>query len=344
MPKLFAGVVGAGSIGNVHLEGYAKAADRVAIQAICEINPARLAEMGKKFRVPASHRYVNFVEMLMNEKLDLISVCVPNYLHFPYAAASIATGINTLIEKPMVLTNEQARELKRIAARKKVKTMVAFSHRFFQMNMQAKAIIERGEIGKPFMIRVRYAHRGPYPGWAQGDWFYSKRQAGGGALLDMGIHAIDICQYLVGPIKSVSAEVHTLRKKIQVDDNAVLLLDFGAKKCLGYIECGWTSGPGFAGIEVYGDKGSLILDLVNGPRHIRGQMCPDGTIKTVIEPLKLPEGGQDHWALQMETWVNYVCGKKTTTSIPGLAEGASSLAVALAATESSRTGKRVKLR
>ena len=52
------------------------------------------------------------------------------------------------------------------------------------------------------MIRVRYAHGGPYPGWAQSDWFYKKDIAVGGAILDMGIHALDICQYLVGPIES----------------------------------------------------------------------------------------------------------------------------------------------
>jgi predicted dehydrogenase len=343
MPKLAAAVVGAGSIGNIHLTGYAENPKLVEIKAICDINPKRLAEMGTKFKVAPDHQYLDFQKMLDNEQLDCISVCTPNCFHFPYAAESIRRGIHTLIEKPMVLTRDEARELRKIAARRKAKVMVAFSHRFIGMNIAAKRLLERGTIGKPFMIRVRYAHRGPYPGWAQSDWFYRTKYAGGGALLDMGIHAIDICQYLVGPVQSVSAEVKTLRKKIEVDDNAVLLLDFGKAGCLGYIECGWTSGPGFSGIEIYGDKGSMVLDLVNGAKLIRGVTKPDGGVETVAEPVVLPKG-LSHWPFQMESWVKFAAGQKPGTGIPGLEEGASSLAVALAATESAIKGKRVTVK
>src|SRR5690606_24156354 len=137
-----------------------------------------------------------------------------------------------LLEKPMVLTLKDAKALKKILDSRgdDVKFMVAFSHRFITPNIAAKKAIDKGVIGDPFMIRVRYAHSGPYPGWAQSDWFYSPAKAGGGAMLDMGIHAIDICQYFVGEIANVQAEVKTLRKNIKVDDNAVMLLDFGAKK------------------------------------------------------------------------------------------------------------------
>jgi UDP-N-acetylglucosamine 3-dehydrogenase len=344
MPKLAAGVIGAGSIGNVHLTGYAAAPQLVQIQAIAEINPKRLTEMGEKYKVPVERRYKDYKEMLSKEKLDLCSICVPNVYHYPCAAESIKAGVNTLMEKPMVLTNEQAKDLKKIAARKKVKTMVAFSHRFHGTNIAAKKVIDKGAIGKPFMIRVRYAHGGPYPGWAQSDWFYSKKLAGGGALLDMGIHAIDICQHFVGPIKTVTAHMATLRKKIEVDDNAVLMLDFGPQaKCLGYIEVGWTSGPGFTGIEMYGDKANLTVSFFGESVVIRGVTRPDGTTETVKEELK-PVHEKTHWEYQMQQWINYVAGKKTIMPMPGIEEGASSLAVALGAIESSKTGKRFVLK
>lgn len=343
MAKLSVGVIGAGSIGNAHMTGYAAAPKMVTIRAICDPTPKRLREMGKKFGVSDDHLYSDHCDMLNNEKLDIVSVCTPNAFHFEHAAESIGRGINTLVEKPMVLTNEHARELKKIAARKKPKTMVAFSNRFVTMNIAGKKLLNQGKIGAPFMIRVRYAHGGPYPGWAQGDWFYNPRIAGGGALLDMGIHAIDICNYFIGPIKSVSAQIKTLRKDIAVDDNAVMVVDFGPKNCLGYIEVGWTSGPGFVGVEIYGDKGTLVLDL-NGPaKVIKGVRNPDGSLKAVEEKIKVP-AGPSHWALQMQSWINYCAGKPTATDIPGLEEGTVSLAVALAAMESSRTGKRMSLR
>ena len=342
MAKLKVGVIGTGSIGNVHLSGYAECKEDVEIRALADINPTRLAEMGETYGVPAEHRYTDFEKMLAAEELDVVSVCTPNVYHYPAAKAAILKGCHTLIEKPVVLELAHAEELRRLAAEKGVKTMVAFSHRFIAMNIAAKKQLDAGLIGEPFMIRVRYAHGGPYPGWAQGDWFYKKELAGGGALLDMGIHGIDICQYFIGPIRSVSAQIRTLRKQIEVDDNAVMLLDFAPARCLGYIECGWTSGPGFAGIEIYGDKGTMILDLFEGPRVSRGVTNPDGSVETKVEKLEVPEG-PSHWPAQMQNWVRFVLGRETITKIPGLEEGTSALAVALAATESSQTGRRIDL-
>jgi len=344
MPKLSVGVVGAGSIGNVHLTGYAADKKNVQITAICDINQKRLDEMGEKFGVAPVKRYRDYKKMLANEQLDTVSVCLPNYLHFSVARDVIKAGCNTLLEKPMVLTMQEAKELKQILKKNPVKFMVAFSHRFFLANAAAKKAIAKGVIGKPYMIRVRYAHTGPYPGWAQGDWFYKKKEAGGGAMLDMGIHAIDMCQNLIGPVETVQAEIRTLRKNIQVDDNAVMVLDFGKKAaCLGYIEVGWTSPSGFAGIEVCGDKGSIRLELGQEGIINRGTMKPDGTL--IVNSEKITQfNGFNHWPLQMEQWIKYCLGKKTVTEIPGYEEGLSSLAVALAATESSKTGKRVKVK
>lgn len=342
MAKLNVGIIGTGSIGNVHLMGYATMPREVKIQALCDITPARLAEMGEKYNVPEEHRYLDYKKMLDAEKLDVVSICVPNALHFACASEAIRHGVNTLIEKPMVLDPEDAKKLKQLAARKKVKSMIAFSHRFHAMNIEAKKMIEKGAIGDPFMIRVRYAHTGPYPGWAQSDWFYKKKIAGGGAVLDMGIHAIDICQFLIGPITSVTGKVATLRKKIEVDDNAVMLLDFAPKKCIGYIEVGWTCCAGFCGIEIYGDKGCIVLDLYKGAECIRGTTMPDGTMDMKTE--KFAEGGVPNWQFQQQSFIKHVQGKKTAASIPTLDDGLSSLLVALGAEKSSKTGKRVELK
>jgi predicted dehydrogenase len=342
MAKLKVGVVGTGSIGDVHLSGYAAARGAVELRAICDVNPVRLDEMGEKYKVPREHRYRRFEQMIDNEPLDVMSVCTPNVYHFEQAREALRRGIATLVEKPMVLRLEDGRELLRVARRSGAKAMVAFSHRFIGMNIAAKRLIRRGDLGRPFMIRVRYAHGGPYPGWAQSDWFYKRRVAGGGALLDMGIHAIDMCYTLVGPIRSVAAHIRTLRKPIEVDDNAVLALDFGAARCLGYIECGWTSPPGFSGIEIYGDEGSLILDLVGGPKWIRGRTNPDGTTQFRPRPLAVP-AGPSHWPLQMDQWVRHLTGRKVITELPTLEDGLRAVQVALAATQSSREGRTVTL-
>jgi predicted dehydrogenase len=344
MPKLSIGVIGAGAIGNFHLTGYANAKRDVTIAAICDTNQARLDEMGEKFGVAPEHRYRDYQKMLASENLDAVSVCVPNKFHFEVAAAVIQRDINLLLEKPVVLTLVEARKLRQLLKKHPIKFMVAFSHRFFYANIAAKKLLQKGAIGQPYSIRVRYAHTGPYPGWAQSDWFYKKSIAGAGAMLDMGIHAIDMCQNLIGPVETVQAEVKTLRKKIQVDDNAVMLLDFGKNAaCLGTIEVGWTSPAGFAGIEIFGDKGSISLPLGQHGLVTRGVRSPDGKQTMRVEEIK-EFNGNEHWRNQMEQWVRYISGKKPTTHIPGWPEGESALAVALAAEESSKTGRRVKVK
>ncbi len=89
-------------------------------------------------------------------------------------------------------------------------------------------------------------------------------------MFDMGIHAIDLCLWLFGPVRAVSGRAATLIKKIEVDDNAVMLLDF-KNGALGYIEVGWTSKPGFSGLEIYGTEGSLICDYINGLKLCGGK-------------------------------------------------------------------------
>lgn len=344
MPKVSIGVIGAGSIGNAHLTGYAAATRDVHIAAICDKNPTRLAEMGQKYGVAPEHQYRDYNKMLASEKLDAVSVCLPNKYHYEAAAAVVSADINLLLEKPVVLTLDEARKMRKLLNQHPVKFMVAFSHRFFLANIAAKKLLDKGTIGKPYSIRIRYAHTGPYPGWAQGDWFYKKAIAGGGAMLDMGIHAIDMCQHLIGPIQTVQAEVKTLRKQIQVDDNATMLLDFGREAaCLGVIEVSWTSPAGFAGIEINGDKGSIRLPMGQPGTVTRGTRTPDG--KNTYREEEIKEfNGNAHWENQLAQWVRYITGKKPAINLPGWPEGESALAVAIAAEQSNRTGQRVKVK
>ena len=344
MAKINVGVIGVGAIGNAHLEGFDSVSDKVNVQALCDVNPVRLKEMGAKWKVAAEHLYTDRAEMLKNEKFDVITIGTPNLYHAEVAIDTIKRGITTMIEKPMVVDMKQAAAVKRAQAKSGAKVMVAFSHRFSPMNIAAKKLLDKGAIGKPYMIRVRYAHGGPYPGWAQSDWFYKKAIAVGGASLDMGIHAIDICQYHIGPIKSVTAELRTLRKKIEVDDNAVMVLDFGKEAaCLGYIEVGWTSCAGFSGIEIMGDKGFITIDMEKGVSVTTGITLPDNTRKLKTEKVET-EALSSFWFSEIANLVQFAMGKKTSTYIPGIEEGISSLKVGLGALESSKTGKRVVIK
>ena len=203
----------------------------------------------------------------------------------------------------------------------------------------AAEAVKAGRIGKPYMVRIRFAHNGPYPGWAVGDWFYDPEVAGGGAMLDMGIHAIDLVHWLVGPITEVAALTGTLRKPIRVEDNMVLSFRAGAG-CMGCIDCSWTSPAGFNGVELYGDNGALLVDYLEGKTILNeGMTTPDGTMQIHTE--ELAQRGNSAWKDEMaELIAAAVCGQPLQ---PGIDAGIDALRVALAAYESTRSGRQIKL-
>ena len=190
------------------------------------------------------------------------------------------------------------------------------------------------------MIHVRFAHTGPFPGWAKTDWFYNPEIAGGGALLDMAVHAFDIAQFLIGKITAVTAKVATLRKKIKVDDNVVTILEFG-KKCMGYVECGWTSPAGFWGIDIMGDNGRLVCDYAQGKVIVtRGVVSPDGTSNQETVEYFVSQTAQ--WANEMAYATKTAAGKENFS--PDINDGINTLKVVLAAYKSSDTGSRVVIK
>lgn len=335
--KYRAGVIGCGAIAQeCHLPGYANH-KQVELVACADPSLARHAEIEAAF--PGVRAYADHREMLAKESLDIVSVCSPNKFHAAQAIAALNAKCHVLCEKPMATTLKEADRMIEAARRARRKLMIGFTHRLFSGNKVCKDLLTERRIGKPFMIRARMAHGGPYPGWAKNNWFYKKELAAGGVLMDMGIHAIDQCLWLMGPIVSVQAIAATLVKKISVDDNALLLLEFKSG-ALGYIDVGWTSKPGFTGLEIYGTEGTLLCDYVRGLQLCEGELSPSGEHTTHWRMLeKNPiEGG---WEIEIPYWIDTVTGKERLTC-NGKA-GRAALEIALTAYKSSKSGKRIAI-
>lgn len=329
---LSAATIGAGAIAqHCHMPGYNQNPHTDLI-AFADPSPARHKEIKKLF--PAAKGYKTHEEMFAHERLDVVSVCTPNKFHAEHVFAALEAGCHVLCEKPMATSLNDARKTYEAAKKARKKLMIGFTHRTFAGNKKCKELLKQRALGKPFMIRVRFAHGGPLPGWAKDDWFYRKDLAAGGALLDMGIHAIDLALWLMGPIKTVTAKTATIVKRIEVDDNAVMLLEF-ASGALGYIEAGWTSKPGFTGFEVYGTKGSLICDYNKGLQLCGGRASAGEDSVSEWKMLdKNPAVGG--WPAEMVEWIEILQGKRTLTMTGQ--EGINALAVALAAYKSSASG------
>ena len=336
MKKFRVGVIGGGSIARVgHVPGYAAEPDYELV-AIADPNPDSLAKMRENFSF--TREYADYREMLKQEQLDLVSICLPNKFHADAAIAAMAAGADIILEKPVALTEAEGAAIAAASRQYQKQIAVCFSYRFSALVQAAKAAVEAGEIGNLYMIRVRFAHQGPIPGWATTDWFYDPELAGGGAVLDMGIHAIDLVRHLAGEITEVSAFAGTLRKPIKLEDNLVAIFRL-AGPCFGYIESGWTSAAGFNGIELMGDKGEITVNYsTNQATVTTGTIHPDGT--TAMTTRIIAENGESPWKIQMREFLAaYRDGRPLA---PTIDDGVTALKIALAAYQASATGKSVK--
>lgn len=326
-PQYTAAVIGCGAIANaLHLPGYARRND---VARLIGVDPVaeRRKEIVAKF--PGIVTYADHRELFAHEDPDFVSVCSPNVYHAEHAIAALKAGAHLLLEKPMTLTLAEATAVKSAAARSGKSVMIGFSHRLIRSNQKIKQILEAGAIGEPLMIRVRFAHGGPFPGWARSDWFYQPQLAGYGALCDMGIHAIDLCQWLIGPITSVTAQLGTLRKDIALDDNAMIALKIG-ERAMGSIEVSWTCGPGFNGLEIYADNGTIINNYAEPLRICTGTSSPDWKAESDFCWQTIENDGQpESWEIEIDYFMDTIL--KGEQFPMGIDAGISALAVVLQA-------------
>ena len=176
--KLKIGVIGGGAIAqNGHLPFYDRN-NNVQLYA-ADTSDERLKEITDSFRIERS--YSDYEDMLENEELDGVSICLPNSLHAKAVISAANHGIHILCEKPMALILSDAEEMVEACRRNSVILMVNFTNRFMNGPRMVKKLLDEGVIGEPYTIRVRYVHAGPYNNWAKSDWFYNVDQSGGTA-------------------------------------------------------------------------------------------------------------------------------------------------------------------
>ncbi len=217
--------------------------------------------------------YSDFDAMLARERPDAVCVFTPNHLHCELTIKALAAGAHVLVEKPMAPTVASARTMVDAAARAGRVLMVAMQRRFGGLERAIKDAVSSGAIGKPHFIRARLSHGGP-ESWAPGQkWFMAASEAGGGAMLDLGVHVADLAIWIMGEIDSVSGQVGTLVKQIEVDDTGAMILHFKSG-AIGVVEASWSSMPPLSAMEIYGTEGRVMTGY---PRQDVAILKADGS-------------------------------------------------------------------
>jgi len=335
-------LAGTGYISQIH----ARAAQKlpgVELAAVVNHRPESTVAFATEFDILRCYPAIE--DLLRDGDVDAISINTPNYLHAPQTIAALEAGVHVLVEKPMAMDVKEAEAMVAAGAKSGAQLMVAHCWRFDVEAQWLKEQVDGGRIGQV----VRTKGYGVHVHWGPAGWFTEKRFAGGGALADMGIHAIDTARFLLGDPQPVSvyARIGTYYRDFDVDDTGVILVHWD-NGVTSYIESGWwqphADGPE-ASTQLYGTQGLAQLYPTGVTVPQEPAICGVLGKREAIDP-GFPFPRPEHCArrmydAQMSYFVN--CIRENRTPVPGGREGVVNMKVVEAAYESSRSGRAVEI-
>jgi predicted dehydrogenase len=275
MKKLRVGIVGAGNIAqSAHLPAYKKFSDRVEVAAIADTNLARAKEAAKTFGIPKAFSSVE--ELLASSDVDFIDICVWNYNHAPAAIAAARAGKAILCEKPMADSLAHSLEMESEVKKAGVPFMMAMPSRFSAESMLIHEMAETGELGDIYYAKTGCVRRRGTPI----GWFTDVSKSGGGPVIDIGVHVIDVTWFLMGRPKptrvssAISYAIGNFKTKgvdrwtafdpgdgvFDTEDSASAIIHFenGASML---VETSWALNAAESRYtQICGSKGGAILD------------------------------------------------------------------------------------
>jgi len=335
------GIIGCGMISDWHAGAISKIQGAKLIGATDVYEKSRTNFAGK-YDIEALS---TVDELLARPDIDIVSICTPSGLHAPLAVKSANAGKHIIVEKPMAISLKETDEIINACEVNRVKMAVISQLRFSQAVCKLKDAVQKGLLGRLVTgdIYMKFYRSEEY--YSKGGWRGTWKMDGGGALMNQGIHGIDLLQYIMGPVKSVFAHARTLARKIEVEDTAIAVLEF-ANGALGVIEGTTSIYPGLPRrLEVNGDKGTIVLEedcIMNWA--IEGQQIPDDVQlgRTTSGASSNPAAfGIEGHVMQISDMVEAV--KNDRKPLVDQYEGRKPIEIIMAIYESSRTGATVEL-
>jgi len=273
--RLRVGIVGAGNIAtSAHLPAYAKLTDRVEVTAIADIEPERAKAAAEKFGIP--HYFASVEELLASVEVDYIDICTWTAAHAPVCIAAAKAGKDILCEKPLAANLEQGLAMQKAVEEAGVQFMLAVVTRYGAEQQRFMELCKQGIFGEIYTAKTQYVRRRGTPG----GWFTDKELAGGGPILDIGVHAIDRTWYLMGRPRPISVSAETSyrigdfktkgirrwepfakgRGVFDTEDSALVFFRFEGGKSM-MAEIAWAiNGPGVATTQLFGSKAGCTFD------------------------------------------------------------------------------------
>lgn len=324
-------ILGCGVIAEVHANAI-RGIKEAELIAVCDTDLLKGQSFAHKY---GAEFYPQLERMLQNEQIDVVCICTPSGFHAEQTILAAKAGKHVVAEKPMAIRLDDAHRMIRECKERGVLLATIFPRRMSPVAQFVKQFIEGGGLGKlclcdAYVKIYRSQQYYDSAGW-RGTWAID----GGGAMMNQGIHTVDLLQWLVGPVRSIYGRAGTMLRTIEVEDTAVSLLSF-RNGAMGVLEMTTTVYPDLGQrLEIHGEKGSIIIkeddiELLK----VEGQEIQ----LPVFEPFKvIPDGHR----IQLRDMALAVQEKRTPI-VPG-EEGIHALEIILGTYESSKRQSEVFL-
>ena len=339
MKTITAGCIGTGSIAHVHARGLQAQTD---VSLVAVANPGRAKRDSFADEYGVERRYADSDTLIQDTDIDAVIISTPNRYHHRYALSALRAGKHVFLEKPMACSTAEVTELTRIAKETGRSLMVGHMWRFDREARYVRRAVADGRIGRVF----RTTAYGVHTGWGPSGWFTDPELAWGGAMADMGIHAIDTTRFLLGdpqPVR-VYARIESNMRKGPLDDTGITVVEWD-NGVTSLIESGWwqphMDGPEGAA-RLYGTAGYASLFPTRIESGAEGN--DENADITVDTPPASVTARTEHcdqyiYTAQIAEFIAAI--REERQPIPGGAEGTVNVRIVEAAYASSRTGQAI---
>ena len=213
--KLKIGIIGCGGIANgKHLPALAKQSDKAIMVAFCDIIEQKAINAREKFGTPDCKVYTDYRELLADESIDVVHVLTPNRSHSEITVAALEAGKHVMCEKPMAINSIEAQKMLDAAKRTGKKLTIGYQNRCRQDSVYLKQLVDDGMFGDIYYARATALRRRAVPTWGV---FLNEYEQGGGPLIDIGTHALDLTLYMLNNYKPKYCVGTTYRKSAEGD-------------------------------------------------------------------------------------------------------------------------------
>jgi predicted dehydrogenase len=312
------GIVGCGLIGGKR----AKSLEQCRLVAVADIDLARAQKLAAQY--PSCAATDDWESLMQRDDIDLVIVATTNDMLAPVSLAAARSGKHVLVEKPAARNAAELAPVIEAARTSGVVAKVGFNLRFHPALLKAREVFDNGDLGPLMFIRARYGHGGRLG--MEKEWRADPAIAGGGEMLDQGVHLIDLARWFAGDFLHVQGWVQTFFWDMPVEDNGFMLLKTASKQ-VAFLHASCTEWKNTFSLELFGRDGKLQIDGLGGSygteRLCWYRMSPGmGPPETNIWEYPMPDNS---WSLEMQAFIEDI--EQHRAPSPGLNDALAALAI-----------------